>query len=132
MIIWDESTMGTGVPELDAQHQKLFEKFNEFSEAMAGKKSLEAAGDMLDFLQFYAKWHFGQEEDCMNKYKCPIADQNKKAHAVFLKKFDRFYTEWQTGNMTSKLAQKTYDELELWLVNHVARTDTQLRPCVKK
>jgi hemerythrin len=132
MIIWDETTMGTGVPELDTQHKKLFEKFNEFSEALASKRSLEAAGDILDFLQFYAKSHFGQEEDCMNKYRCPIADQNKNAHAEFLKKFDRFYTEWQTGNMTSKLAQKTYNELELWLVNHVARTDTQLRPCVKK
>ncbi len=132
MIIWDEKTMGTGVPELDAQHKKLFEKFNEFSEAIASKKSMEAAGETLDFLQFYAKWHFGQEEDCMNKYKCPIADQNKKAHAEFLKKFDRFYTEWQIGNMTSKLAGKTYNELEHWLVNHVARTDTQLRQCVKK
>jgi len=67
------------------------------------------AREILDFLQFYAKWHFGQEEDC----------------------FDRFYTEWQTGNMTSKLAERTYNELEQWLVNHMARTDTQLRPCVK-
>ncbi|CAG0989915.1 Bacteriohemerythrin [Anaerolineales bacterium] len=132
MIIWDEETMGTGVAELDAQHKKLFEKFNEFSEAIASKKSMEAAGEILDFLQFYAKWHFGQEEDCMNKYKCPIADQNKKAHAEFIKKFDRFYTEWQIGNMTSKLAEKTYNELEQWLLHHVARTDTQLRPCVKK
>jgi hemerythrin len=132
MITWDETTMATGVAELDAQHKKLFEKFNEFSEAIASRKSLEAAGDILDFLQFYAKWHFGQEEDCMDKYKCPIAAQNKNAHAEFLKKFDRFYTEWQTGNMTAKLAQKTYNELEQWLVNHVARTDTQLRPCVRK
>jgi len=132
MIIWDEATMGTGVPELDAQHKKLFEKFNEFSEAIAGKKSMEAAGDILDFLQFYVTWHFGQEEDCMNKYKCPVADQNKKAHAEFLKRVDRFYTEWQIGNMTSKLAAKAYSELEQWLVKHVARTDTQLRPCVKR
>ncbi len=132
MITWDEKTMSTGISEIDAQHIKLFQKFNEFSAAIASKKSLEAAGDILDFLQFYAKWHFEQEEDCMNKYKCPIADQNKKAHAEFLKRFDRFYTEWQIGNMTSKLAEKTYNELELWLVNHVARTDTQLRPCVKK
>ncbi len=33
--------------------------------------------------------------------------------------------------MTSKLAERTYNELEQWLVNHMARTDTQLRPCVK-
>jgi hemerythrin len=132
MIIWDENTMSTGIPEIDAQHKKLFEKFNEFSEAIASKKSMEAAGNILDFLQFYTTWHFGQEEDCMNKYKCPIADQNKKAHAEFLKKFGRFYTEWQIGNKTSKLVAKTYTELEQWLLHHVAKTDTQLRSCVKK
>jgi hemerythrin len=132
MIIWNEETMGTGVPRIDAQHKMLFQKFNEFSEALSKKKSLEAAGEILDFLQFYATWHFGQEESCMDEYKCPIAADNQKAHAEFRKKFERFYTEWQTGNMTSKLAQKTYNELELWLVNHVAKTDTQLRPCVKK
>jgi hemerythrin len=132
MIIWDEATMATGVPELDAQHKMLFKKFNEFSEAITRKNSLEAAGDILDYLQFYAKWHFGEEEKCMDEYKCPIAANNKKAHAEFREKFERFYTEWQTGNMTAKLAQKTYNELEQWLVHHVARTDTQLRPCVKK
>jgi len=70
----------------------------------------QLAREILDFLQFYAKWHFGQEEDCMNKYKCPIADQNKKAHAGFLKKFDRFKRNgkpatrprnWRRGPTTS-------------------------------
>jgi hemerythrin len=131
MIIWDEETMSTGIPMIDAQHKKLFKKFNEFSEAISGKKSKEAAGELLDFLQFYAVWHFGQEENCMNEYKCPVAAENKQAHAEFVRKFSRFYTQWQTGNMTAELASETYMELEKWLVKHVARVDTQLRLCVK-
>jgi hemerythrin len=131
MIIWDEETMSTGIPMIDAQHKKLFKKFNEFSEAISGKKSKEAAGELLDFLQFYAVWHFGQEENCMNEYKCPVAAENKQAHAEFVRKFSRFYTQWQTGNMTAELAGETYMELEKWLVKHVARVDTQLRLCVK-
>ena len=119
MIIWDSETMSTGVPEIDSQHKKLFEKFNEFSEAIASKKSMEAAGDILDFLQFYAKWHFGQEENCMNEYKCPVAAQNKQAHADFVKKFSEFYTEWQTGTMTPELANNTYIELEQWLLHRI-------------
>ena len=39
MIIWDEETMGTGLPIIDAQHKKLFKEFNEFSEAVAKKKT---------------------------------------------------------------------------------------------
>ena len=125
MMIWDDS-MSTGIPRIDDQHKTLFQKFNELSEAISSNRSREVAGSVLDFLQFYAKWLFGQEEDCMNKYRCPVADQNQKAHAEFLKKIDRFYTEWQTGNMTSKLAQKTYNELEQTLqaeLNIIPRAD---------
>jgi hemerythrin len=131
MIIWDEDTMSTGIPMIDAQHKKLFKEFNEFSEAISQKKTKEVAGELLDFLQFYAVWHFGQEERCMNEYKCPAAAQNKQAHDEFVGKFSRFYTQWQTGNMTSELASETYLELEKWLLNHVAHVDTQLRTCVK-
>jgi hemerythrin len=109
----------------------LFQKFNEFSEAISGTTYLQAAGDILDFLQFYATWHFKQEENCMNEYKCPVAAENKQAHVEFLRTFGQFYTQWQTGNMTPKLASETYVKLEKWLLQHVARVDTQLRSCVK-
>jgi hemerythrin len=131
MIIWDDS-MSTGVPRIDAQHKMLFQKFNEFSEAISGTTSREAAGEILDFLQFYATWHFGQEENCMNEYQCPVAAENKQAHAEFVSTFSRFYTQWQTDIMTSQLVSETYTTLEKWLVRHVAWVDTQLRSCVKK
>ena len=131
MITWDDS-MSTGVPLIDAQHKMLFQKFNEFSETLSGSTSREAAAEMLDFLQFYATWHFGREEKCMAEYECPVAAKNKQAHAEFLATFDGFYQQWQTGTMIPELVSKTYMELEKWLVNHVLHTDTQLRPCVKK
>ena len=131
MIIWDES-MSTGVPQIDIQHKMLFRKFNEFSEAISGTTSIEATVEILDFLQFYATWHFGQEENCMNAYKCPIAAKNKQAHAKFIKTFGQFNAQWRTGTMTSELVRKTYVELEKWLLHHVARVDTQLRTCVTK
>lgn len=129
MIIWDDS-MRTGVTILDEQHKMLFQKFNEFSEALSEVTARETAGDMLDFLQFYIDWHFGQEERCMHEYKCPIAAKNKQAHAEFVKTFGQFYTQWQEGTMTPELMRQTYTELENWLVHHVLRTDTQLRSCV--
>ncbi len=135
MITWNADTMSTGIPMIDAQHKMLFQKFNEFSATFSispESASREAAGELLDFLQFYATWHFGREENCMDQYKCPVAADNKKAHAEFLRTFGRFYTEWQTGDMTPKLVDETYKTLESWLVNHVAHVDTQLRSCVVK
>lgn len=132
MIVWDDATMKTGVQLIDAQHKMLFQKFNDLSEALSSVTAGDATGELLDFLQFYATWHFGQEEDCMNKYKCPVAAENKAGHAEFLRTFNDFYTEWQTGTMTPKLVRETYVELEKWLVIHVAQTDTQLRSCVMR
>jgi hemerythrin len=130
MITWDDS-MSTGVSLIDAQHRMLFQKFNELSEAISGPMSQEIAGEILDFLQFYAAWHFGREEKCMDEYKCPVAAQNKQAHAEFIQTFGQFYTQWQTGTMTLELVSKTYTELEKWLSVHVAQVDTRLRACVK-
>ena len=68
----------------------------------------------------------------MAEHKCPVAAQNKQAHTEFLSTFSGFYEKWQTGTMTPELVRNTYKEMESWLVNHVAYTDTQLRPCVGK
>jgi len=134
MIHWDDDTMSTGVALIDEQHKMLFEKFNELSERISegGASSREAAGEILDFLQFYTSWHFGQEENCMNQYKCPVASQNKRAHAEFRKTFGQFYEQWQTGSMTMQLVGATHANLENWLLQHVSRTDSQLRSCVKR
>ena len=131
MIIWDDS-MSTGVPIVDEQHKMLFQKFNDFSEAMSKVTARETAGELLDFLQFYVKWHFEQEEEFMDEYKCPAAAENKRTHAEFINTFGQFYSQWQEGTMTPKLMSKTHLELGKWLVNHVLQVDIQLRPCVKK
>ena len=129
MIVWDE-TMSTGVSIIDEQHKMLFQKFNDFSAAMSGMTARETAGEVLDFIQFYTIWHFGQEEQYMTECHCPIAAKNKKAHAEFKKTFGQFYTQWQSGTMTAELAAKTYTELEHWLVNHIQKIDVQLHKCV--
>ena len=125
MITWDEN-MSTGLPLIDAQHKMLFDKFNEFSTSI----SVEAATNVLDFLQFYATWHFAKEEESMAKYNCPAADLNKQAHAEFLATFGGFYEQWQTGSMSPELVDNIYKGLEDWLVNHILNVDTQLHAYV--
>ena len=130
MIIWDE-TMSTGLPDIDAQHKEIVGKFNQLSESLGGQKALETTGEILDFLQFYAVWHFEREENCMTIYQCPVAEQNKQAHAEFIAKFNRFYEQWQESAMTPELAQRTFSELESWIENHIRGIDVQLRSCVQ-
>ena len=131
MITWDDA-MSTGVPEIDVQHKEIIEKHNEFAEALANYSfARQEAGDMLDFLQFYATWHFQREEQCFAKYQCPAAAANKQAHADFIRQFGHFYEQWHTEGMDLDLIKETFAELGAWIENHILRTDTQLRPCVQ-
>ncbi len=128
MIEWDES-VGTGNVYIDNQHKALFEKYNETSLIFEGDsdgKMSEAAEGLLDFLQFYATWHFKEEEALMDRFHSPAAEVNKIAHAQFLIVFGDFYTQWQDGNMDIDLARETYKSLGLWIRNHVKTIDSQL------
>jgi hemerythrin len=134
MIRWDES-MTTGLPEIDKQHKLLIEKFNEFSGILSTLKksdSRKAAGEVLDFLQFYALWHFEQEEKLMEKYKCPAAEKNREEHAYFREVFGQFYYQWQHEDMNMELVQKTYEELSEWIANHLLKVDVALLECVEE
>jgi hemerythrin-like metal-binding protein len=134
MIIWDQS-MSTGVKRLDSQHKVLFEKFNELELAFSANdtaKITRAVGEFLDFMQFYAAWHFKQEEECMHQYAFPIAAVNKNLHAVFIERFNEFYTRWQQGERNLDLARETYTIGATWLKNHVMGIDIQLRDSIRK
>ena len=130
-ITWNES-MSTGVTRLDIQHKQLIQKFNEFTEILEQPTlAREAAGEVLDFLQFYATWHFSQEEDCMSQYKCPVAGANKRAHQEFVAMFTKFYNDWQDSTLNVEAVKETHTKLFDWIMNHIVKVDTRLRPCIK-
>lgn len=130
MITWNDS-MTTGVPAIDAQHKELIQRYNTFAEALSNSLlARDEAGKMLDFLQFYAVWHFEREEQYFDEYKCPFAEQNKCAHADFIQQFGAFYEEWQTEGMDTDLIQETFAAFGNWIENHICKIDVQIRSCV--
>jgi hemerythrin-like metal-binding protein len=133
MIAWDEK-LRTGDDRTDSQHKVLIDKLNEFDEIISNSNSGDirrAAGEVLDFLQFYASWHFAQEEQRMDELHCPAAQENKKEHARFLEMFGKFYTQWQSSSMDLGLARATYQQLADWVKNHIMTVDVQLNASIK-
>jgi hemerythrin len=128
-ILWDES-MATGLAEIDGQHKELLEKLNELSEAIEQRKGRQTAGELLDFLQFYAAWHFEREEACMEKYHCPLANANKQGHQEFLRRFGELHQLYEETGLDTAAAQEVYRRLLDWVVNHILRIDTSLAVCV--
>jgi hemerythrin len=134
MLAWKDS-MTTGIKEIDAQHKELINRYNAFADVLSNSKDTailrEEAGGLLDFLQFYALWHFTEEEEFFEKYQCPDAEVNKKAHAQFIEMFGQFHESWQDKGMDLELAQRTFTELGNWVANHILGVDIKVYPYVK-
>lgn len=128
MIMWNDG-MTTGIPEIDAQHLELIDRFNKLDRALAEGRGREEIAETLNFVMFYTQWHFGREERCMDEYGCPIAETNREQHAWFLSEFQQLYDSYYENDTNTALIIEAFQKLEQWIVNHITRTDTQLRGC---
>ncbi len=127
---WDERTMGTGVPEIDAQHQELLRRLKGLLAAMREGRSEGELGSVLDFLGEYAAWHFGQEEACMEREHCRAAAANRSAHRHFVAVFEEIAARVKAEGAKVSLGIRAERELADWVRHHIVRIDTQLKECV--
>ena len=127
--VWTEA-LSTGEPTIDEHHKKLIESINNLLDAMSTGKGKDHIEEILTDMAEYVNMHFGYEEDCMEKYHCPVAAANKNAHDKFVETFDRFWEEFRHTGPSSALAMKVKKELGDWLVNHIAGIDTKLSTCI--
>lgn len=127
-VEWQES-MATGIPEIDKQHQYLFDTFND-----AGKKLLTNDDDFLA-IQFtknllgYAITHFETEEALMQRYEyataCPEeAETHIAQHRRFSKQVVAILDQLREGQKVSRIEVLSF--LRQWLRNHVLGTDQML------
>ena len=127
-ISWN-STMATGLNNIDSQHRELFRQVDLLIAAMSQGKGRQEVGRILDFLGQYVHDHFADEEQEMDRYQCPAAAANRAAHAQFITTFQamrRLATEGSNPAMVIQI-QNT---LTKWLTDHIRRIDTQLLQCV--
>jgi len=129
-IAWDPS-MTTGLEDIDNQHKQLIQWLNDLLDAMSmGRGRAEIAG-VLEKLGGYTVMHFGHEEDCMTKYKCPVAAKNAAAHKDFIATFSALQADFEKNGPTAGLVVRVESELMRWLTAHIKGTDAQLAPCVR-
>lgn len=128
-LIWSDG-MTTGDEEIDAQHKYLIDFFNDLGKSIAKEYPAEDVEKVLKVMKFYATWHFGKEENCMEQYHCPAAKKNLQAHTVFIEKFQKYQKEYEKSGGSKELAIKVHEELSDWIMNHIMVVDKQLHPCI--
>src|SRR5580765_6674469 len=78
---WSDS-YATGILRIDEQHKMIFQFAGDFREALDEGRG-EGVAALLKSLGLYIRTHFGFEEQCMERLRCPVAALNKDAHARF-------------------------------------------------
>ena len=130
MIQWSDKYK-TGHERIDRQHQQLFEFFNDLESIIQEGRGRSHLDFSLHFLGLYVQFHFGFEEDCMTKCRCPFAQRNKEAHEEFRIAFQAFKDEVQVGGDSDAIMTKMYGFLEAWIDSHILAIDTHLMDAVK-
>lgn len=130
MIKWEQS-MTTGIDSVDDQHKQLIAWLNDLLAVMSQGRGRAEIQRLLDDLGGYAATHFGHEEACMLRFKCPAAEANAQAHREFIQVFGGFKAEFEREGATAYLLVRVEIELMRWLTGHIKGIDVQLYPCVK-
>lgn len=118
--------LSVGVTLIDDQHKLWFEKAEKLFEE--GKKGTAKAyvGELLEFLTAYTKKHFADEESYMRKINYPHYEQQRQAHADFIRKLDQLKKDYDSsgGNISVIIAANTM--VINWLTQHISTMDKEI------
>ncbi|MCS7188158.1 MAG: hemerythrin domain-containing protein, partial [Armatimonadota bacterium] len=95
-VVWDKA-LEIGEPTVDNQHRSLYDAVNRLGEAIS-KRDEVGLVNIVAFLERYVVEHFRYEESCFERWKCPMAAQNKEAHEKFVKAFSSIKERFNSGD----------------------------------
>ena len=135
MIIWTKE-FETGSAMLDQQHQVLIDHINLLEEQLLkpnpAREEARSAVHLVDYLEAYANTHFSDEEQCMERFRCPAHAQNQQAHEK-LRGYIRHYKRLcEIEGFKVELLRNLHEVFRLWIDDHILKIDTQLKPCIKQ
>jgi len=133
MIIWNDQ-FATGSPDIDQQHRMLIFNINHLGWMLTNtnlsRESCEFLIHLTNFLEAYAQKHFRFEEACMERYRCPVHERNKQAHAQFLALLSHFKTRCRAEGFRPQIIQGLHQALASWIQEHILQVDSHLKPCI--
>lgn len=121
-----------GIPEIDAQHQKLFmmvKVLHGYVESQGGHLVMR---NFLKELIKYTETHFADEEAYIEKVGLPASfiAQEKNEHQDLMVQVRKIKQDHEKKHQvfTPELIRLLVD----WLANHIVRTDSQIAKLVAK
>ena len=111
-----------GVPEIDKEHEHLFELLNQTNASLHNSDADVAAitSRLLNELYDYAMTHFAHEEAYMRSIDDPELNKQMAEHEAFRKKVTALLT---AGDLTLDTAKDLLTFLAKWLYRHILGSD---------
>lgn len=127
LFVWDAQRYETKVAEMDNEHKKLVEIMNRLY-----TKNKEGApkSELIKIVDELANWtitHFKHEEAFLEKIKFPGLTNHKGIHQRLLTQFTQHKNDFANSPL-SKVSDKFFDFLTLWLSAHIQHIDMQYSP----
>ena len=108
-----------GHPEIDRQHEQLFERVNDFLTA-TDKASLSISA--MEMYR-YTRNHFGHEEDLMREVSYPATATHIEQHNQLISRLNEVSKDIAQGALNIKDLQVFLSD---WLLVHIRVYDTKL------
>ena len=124
---WDAETMSTGVASVDAQHRELIARINELHRASLAGISWPDIEKIITFIGHFAETHFKHEEGLMEERQCPVRVENRAAHELFLREYQRVASKISMKGDLDEIAVEIKKMVAHWLTAHICRVDLKLR-----
>ena len=119
-ITWKDE-YSVRVPEIDTQHRRLLEIINGLHEAMLMGGKPDALKAVIDELVGYTRYHFGYEEQMLERAGYPALEEHKRKHRAMVAQVEGFVGEIASGKASVSL--KLMNFLKAWLTHHIRETD---------
>lgn len=124
MNITFDANLVTGNQTIDDQHKELIKRIQDFFHACQKGDSRVKAIKMLDYLDEYTEFHFGEEEKLQKEAGYPELAKHQEKHEEFRKTIQGLYdylNEYEGPNeQFVKLVQERVVE---WLFGHIKTFD---------
>jgi hemerythrin len=130
IVAWNPA-FAIGVPEIDAQHEELFERAGRFAAAVQASKPPDRLEELFAFLAEYALEHFELEERFMRRLGYPRLVQHMEEHVRLRRQLASLVPQWNTEGASQGVLLALVGFLSSWLADHVAGSDQQFADHVR-
>jgi hemerythrin len=123
MPIYWTPKLAVGVPQIDEEHQELFDRVNRLVAALAAAKAKNEVAPLIGFLSDYVKVHFAGEQALMRAHRYVGGAEHLQQHQFFVNEFEKLAKEFGQNGASGLLTIQLNKLLCDWLRDHVATTD---------